>query len=199
MKKKHIITIIVAILASVVAVCLWVGWPAIGRVFQTDTHIAPTAAEIMSVMPRGELYVATAVVEDYTTDHATEYHLGIIPEQHSCALVMRQKVSFVIDMDSIRYDITAPGHVLVTLPQPRYVASTQEVRFLSDDEAFWKERRSSTADMKSQVTSQIHSRFDNAQNRNKAIIYAQEAIIHLLQRLDYDAEFRPMATRTIEG
>ena len=178
------------------AVIGFVAW----RVWSNKAHpsmLIPTTAQIVSIMPCGELYVATSVIEDFTSEQATEYHFGLFPEEHTCALIMQQKVSYVIDMDSVKYDVQADGHILVTLPQPRFTASTRNIRFISDNEGFWRERKTDTSDMKTKVAEQIRYRFDTPEHRQQATLYAREAIAHILNQLNYEADFRPVVTERI--
>lgn len=193
MKRNTKIVIVMCLVVGVLLAggAIWWLVGVVGSWFSggDNPHLLPTSAEIVGVMPRGELYVATSVIEDYKSEHATEYHLGLFPEDHSCALIMRQKVSYVVDMDNVEYDLQADKHVVVRMPPLRYVASTQEVRFVSDDEAFWKERIPSTSGMKAEVAERIHSRFDTAEHRLQAGLYAQEAISHVLNGMGYEAEF----------
>ncbi|MBQ4277288.1 MAG: hypothetical protein II750_04235 [Bacteroidaceae bacterium] len=198
MKRSTKIVLLSCLVAAVLLAGCGIWWlvGAVGSWFSggDSPRLVPTAAEIVGVMPRGELYVATSVIEDYKSEQATEYHLGLFPEDHSCALLLRQKVSYVVDMDDVEYEPQADGRVVVRLPELRYVASTQEVRFVSDDEAFWKERIPSTTGMKTEVAERIRSRFDTAEHRLQANRYAQEAISHVLNAMGYEAEFWGVVT-----
>lgn len=163
-----------------------------------ELPLEPTGNSILQIMPRNEMYVATAVIEDFTTRQQTEYHMGIFPEKHSCVQTLRQKVSYRIDLSKVKYEIeettsqpgsNKPRTVLVTMVLPEYTASTIGSSFISDDEGYWKEAMPSNNDMKKQVERQIRELFDTQQNREKALIYAEEAISHILMQLGYQAEF----------
>lgn len=148
-----------------------------------------TPAEIMKIMPKGEMYVATAIIEDYTTVQQTEYHLSLFPEKHSCVQILRQKVSFTIDLNKVEYIMLDDGKVQVRIPRLEYTASTQESPFISDDEAYWKETLISNYSLKQKVELQIRAQFDTTENRNKATRYAQEAITHILNQLGLEPIF----------
>ncbi len=156
-----------------------------------DITLEQTPIDIEAVRPRGELYVATAIIEEYVSQYSTEFHFGVFPEPHSCAQILRQKVSFVIDLDEVRYIADTPDTVIVQLPPLRYVASTQDSPFLSDDEEYWMDNMPSTNDMKREVEEKIRQRFDTPANRRKAEHNAETNIRMLLQRLGYVARFAP--------
>ena len=127
--------------------------------------IEPTPNEIQRMMPQNELYVATALIEDYTTMQQTEYHFGVFPEEHSCHIMQ------------------------VRIPELAYTASTQASQFISDNESYWSEALPSTNELRHKVEQQIRTQFDTPENRHKAILYAQEAITYILTQLGYQPEF----------
>ena len=148
-----------------------------------------TPIEIEDVRPTGEIYVCSAIMEDYTTLQKTERHLGIIPEKHSCVQMLRQKCSYKIDLDKIVYAKDTLNRVFVMLPEIEYTASTQNSPFMSDDEEYWIEALPNTNGFKKKVASQIRKRFDTPDNRDKARKYAETAVAGLLYRLGYEAQF----------
>lgn len=152
--------------------------------------IEVTPSEIMSIMPQNELYVATAVIEDFTTRHETEYHLSLFPEKHSCVQILRQKVSYKIDLSKVTYTLLDSKTMEVMMPEPEYTASTQSSQFISDDEGYWKKALPSTNVLRYKVEQQIRSQFDTQENRQQAKLYAQEALTHVLAQLGYEAKFR---------
>ncbi len=156
-----------------------------------DIRLEQTPIDIEAIRPRGELYVATAIIEEYVSQYSTEFHFGIVPEPHSCAQILRQKVSYVIDLDQVTYVADTPDTVIVQLPPLRYVASTQESPFLSDDDEFWMDNMPSTNDMKREVEAKIRQRFDTPANRRKAEQNAEASIRLLLRQLGYVARFAP--------
>ena len=144
-----------------------------------------TATQIERIRPQGLLYVLTAQVEDFTQQQATERHLGIFPEQHSCALILRQKVSFTVNMDSVTYTPLDATHVSVKLPDPVYQASTQSSVFTSDDEEFWRTNMPTTKKMKQSGEQQIRKKYDTPENRQQARHNAEEAITHILSQIGF--------------
>lgn len=156
-----------------------------------DIALEQTPIDVEAVRPRGELYVGTAIIEEYVSEYSTEFHFGIIPEPHSCAQILRQKVSYVLDLEEVRYIADTPDTLIVQLPPLRYVASTQESPFMSDDEDFWMDNMPSTNDMKREVEEKIRQRFDTPANRLKAERNAESCIRLLLKRLGYEARFAP--------
>ncbi len=164
----------------------------------TAVTLEDTAIDIESVMPRGELYVCTAVAEDFVTLQRTGTTLGIFTEEHSCVQILRQKVSFKIDLRQVRYTPDTLHVMIVEMPPVEYVASTQDSPFMSDDEDFWASELRSTNGLKRQVEQKIRRRFDTEANHRKAERYAQDAIRELLWKLGYEARFAPQLTRRPE-
>lgn len=154
-----------------------------------ELQLEQTQNAITRILPRNEMYVATAVIEDYTTEKRDESFFGFTIESHTCAQILRQKVSYKIDLSKLEYELTGEKHILVKMPQPEYTASTQALPFISDDEGYWKEEMPSTDKMKAKVEKKIRERFDTKENRQKASLYAQEAILHMLSMLDFEVEF----------
>ena len=150
-----------------------------------------TPVSIEATRPRGELYVCTAVVEDYVALRRTHSIAGLFPQQHSCVQMVKQKVGFKIDLDKITYQIDTLNILIVTLPPVEYVASTQDSPFLSDDESYWATQLESTNKLKYRAEQKIRHRFNSEENRRKATRYAEEAIGHLLQQLGYEPRFTP--------
>lgn len=156
---------------------------------QGDYKLEQTQNAITRILPRNEMYVATAIIEDYTTEKHEESFFGLFPETHTCAQMLRQKVSYKIDLSKLEYELTDEHHIIVKMPQPEYTASTQASPFISDDENYWKDEMPSTDKMKAKVEKKIRERFDTKENRQKASLYAQEAILHMLNMLDFEVEF----------
>ncbi len=154
-----------------------------------EVVLEDTPIEIEDVRPTGELYVSTAIMEDYTTLQRTERHLGIIPEEHSCVQIVRQKCSFVVDLDKVVYEKDTLNRLYVRLPELRYVASTQNSPFMSDDEDFWIESLPNTNGLKQKVARQIRERFDTPENRKKAKSYAESAVSAMLSKMGYEVTF----------
>lgn len=147
-------------------------------------------ASIEEIRPRGEIYVCSALMEDFTTQRAMEENLFWADEEHSCVQTMTQKCSYKIDLDKVEYlaeDSTKT--IYVKLPDVEYVATTQSTAFLSDDGNFWADHLPNTNAMKRKVEGQIKKRFDTPSNRRKAERYAEDAISEVMRKLGYEVEF----------
>lgn len=165
---------------------------------RTDDEALPmekTMASIEEVRLRGEIYVCSAMIEDYTTKQQTEVNLLWANEEHSCVQTLRQRCSYKVDLDKVKYEADDSARVvLVTLPMVEYVATTQSSSFLSDDPEYWAEHLPNTNAMKRKVEEQIRRRFDTPSNRRKAERYAEDAISEVMGKMGYEVEF----VRTLE-
>ena len=161
--------------------------------------VEETIASIEDVRLRGELYVCSAMMEDYTLQQATERNLLWADEVHSCVQTMTQKCSYKIDLDKVEYlaDDSAKT-VYVKLPAIEYVAMTQSSSFLSDDSNYWSKHLPNTNALKRKVEAQIKRRFDTSGNRRKAERYAEDAISGVLGKLGYETEFVRVLKRKSE-
>lgn len=148
-----------------------------------------TIASIEEVRPRGVIYVCSSLIEDYVTKRAVERGFFFVEEEHSCVQTMTQKCSYVIDLDEVEYVSDSIGVVKVKLPKVKYVASTQSTAFISDDGDYWAEHLPNTNEMKRSVEEKIKRRFDTAENRRKAEMFAEEAIREVIGKLGYEVEF----------
>ncbi len=186
--KNTSLLILVGISVCIILVCIILS-KCIGSDNTNEIIIEPTPNQIIKIMPQNEMYVATAIIEDLTTLQKTEYHLSIFPEEHSCVQILRQKVSFKIDLGKVEYIPKGNHKMTVRMPQLEYTASTQTSPFISDNEEYWQKNLVSTYELKNKVENQIRSRFDTDENRSKALLYAEEAIKHILTKLGYETEF----------
>ena len=149
-----------------------------------------TMASIEEVKLRGEIYVCSAMIEDYVMKRAKEENLFWTDEEHSCVQTMTQKCSYKIDLDKVVYLPSDSGKVVyVKLPPVEYVASTQSSSFLSDDSNYWADHLPNTNAMKQKVEEQIKKRFDTPNNRRKAERFAEDAISEVLGKLGFEVEF----------
>lgn len=167
-----------------------------GRAGEKDSaiQIEDTPITIEEVRPKGELYVCSSIIEESIRKERTEKHLGIIPEKHTFVQIVRQRCSYTIDLDKIEY-IKGEGDTLyVRLPELKYSATTQNTPFISDDEAYWAKEIPNTNVIKGEVCKLIRRRFETDKNKDKAQIYAQEAVAQLLKQFGYTVEF--MSTLT---
>ncbi len=154
-----------------------------------------TMASIEEVRLRGELYVCSAMIEDYTMKRTTEENIFWTDDEHSCVQTMTQKCSYKINMDKVEYmPVDSTKTIHVKLPPVEYVATTQSSSFLSDDSNFWAEHLPNTNAMKRKVEEQIKRRFDTAENRRTAERFAEDAISEVIGKLGYNVEF----VRTLE-
>lgn len=173
----------------------------VGRCKKAETEeitIEPTIASIEEIRPKGEMYVCSALIEDCFIKRATEKRLLLPNKEHSCVQTMRQKCSYMIDLDKVEYNADEESKtVRVKLPPVEYVASTQSSSFLSDDGNYWAEHLPNTNSMKRKVEEQIKRRFDTPNNRRQAERYAEDAISEVMRRLGYETEFEVTLTKTI--
>ena len=193
MKNKGVVIVASMAVLGIVSMML------IKRCAHGDEQAVPmerTMAIIEEVRLRGEIYVCSATIEDYAMRRMTEVNLILPDEEHSCVQTMRQKCSYKIDLEQVEYlPDSTERLVRVRLPKVEYVASTQSSSFLSDDSNYWAEHLSSTNDMKRKVEQQIRRRFDTPENRQKAELYAEEAIRTVLEKMGYEVEL----VREIKG
>lgn len=190
--------------ASLATLVLGLGIGAIilvGRCNKAESEelaMEPTIASIEEVRPKGEMYVCSALIEDCYIKRATEKRLLLPNKEHACVQTMRQKCSYIIDLDKVEYSADEETKtVRVKLPQVEYVASTQSSSFLSDDGSYWAENLPNTNVMKRKVEEQIKHRFDTPNNRRQAERYAEDAISEVLKRLGYETEFEATLTKAI--
>ena len=169
-----------------------VGAVLIKRCVEQREEVIPmeeTMASIEEIRPRGEIYVCSAMMEDYTLQRATERNLILPDEEHSCVQTMTQKCSYVIDLDKVEYEaVDSIKTIYVRLPDVEYVATTQSASFLSDDGNYWAEHLPNTNTMKRKVEGQIKRRFDTPSNRRKAERFAEDAISEVMRKLGYETE-----------
>lgn len=148
-----------------------------------------TVTVIENIRPRGEIYLYTALIEDFSTRHETSKTL-FVSTRHSCVQTMTQKCSFVLDLDKIEYTPDdSLGVIYVRLPQPKYVAATQATSFLSDNDSYWASRHPDINRMKKEVEQKIRMKFDTPQNRTQSRIFAEHAIRNIIERTGYKVEF----------
>lgn len=161
--------------------------------------IEDTPILIEDIRPKGELYVYNMVVEDYTTEQRTSMFLGIIPQKHTCVQMLKQSISYKIDLDKVKYTPDSANVVFVELPDVEYVASTQDSPFISDDEEYWKEAMPNTNAMKSRVERQIKRKYDTQATRELAKKNAQIKLTILLRKLGVEPRFTGSITRKDEA
>lgn len=156
-----------------------------------EIEIEDTPILIDSIMPKGDLYVGSAIIEDYATEKRTERQYLVMKKEHTCVQIVKQKCSFKIDLDKVEYQLQDNNVVLVKMPELEYIATTQASPFTSDDEEYWMKEMPNTNGLKKKVAKQIEARFNTKENRRKSVHYAEEAVQELLRKLGYKAEFVP--------
>lgn len=161
--------------------------------------IEETPILIEDIRPKGELYVYNMAVEDYTTEQRTSMFLGIIPQKHTCVQMLKQSISYKIDLDKVKYTPDSANVVFVELPEVEYVASTQDSPFVSDDEEYWKTAMPNTNAMKSRVERQIKRKYDTPATRELARKNAQIKITVLLRKLGVEPRFTGSITKNDEA
>jgi len=152
-----------------------------------QVQIEKTPAVIEDIKPVGEIYLQSLVAEDFVTKQEKEYHLHLIPEDHSCVQILSQKVSYKLDLSKVTYIQDSTDVVKVIMPEVEYVASTQDSKFMSDDESYWK--ATDTNIMKAQVANKIKQKYDTAEARRRANENAKNVITELLGKFGFKVEF----------
>ena len=199
MGKKHKGLIVATVCVVVVGIVIAVLAKQCGRDEVETLPMEDTMASIEEVRPRGELYVCSALIEDYTTQRAIEHNLLWEDDTHSCVQTMTQKCSYKIDLDKVEYRTNDSTRIVyVRLPEVEYVASTQSSTFLSDDSNYWAKRLPNTNALKRKVEQQIRRRFDTPSNRRKAERFAEDAISEVLGQLGYEVEFERKLKKDME-
>lgn len=156
----------------------------------TTIEIEDTPIEIADIMPKGEIVVSSALIEDFATMKKTQRHMALIPEEHTCVQILKMKCSFKVDLDKVEYTKEDSSNVVwVKLPELEYVDNLQDSPFMSDDEEFWKKELPSTDKLKEKVRDQIRKRFDTPSNRRKSERFAEDAVSEILEKMGYEVEF----------
>ncbi len=152
-------------------------------------NLEATLTRIEEVRPRGELYLLSAIMEDFDTE---VLEAGFI--SHYAVQVVKARCSYVLDLEKVNYNVILRDNapvIKVTLPAPKVYCSTQNSPFYSDDEAFWAKQRSDKAGdtIKQFVENKIKRSFDSPENRRAANAYGKKIIGKTLELLGIIAEF----------
>lgn len=154
---------------------------------------------IDSIMPRGDLYIGSAIIEDYAAKRKKEKHLGgLTSTDHTCIQIVKQKCCYKINLEKITYSRITGDTVYAQLPPLEYIATTQDSPFMSDDEEYWAKELPNTNKLKKQVENKIKAQFDTKENKQKANLYAEEAVSNLLGKLGYTVVFVNKIEKKIE-
>lgn len=177
----------------------------------TKIIIEETPIKIDSVRPVGKIYVCSAIITDAVVENRVEKKIdGIFDEvgrrvsskigqegtykklaekEHSAVYSMTTKCSYVVDLDSVKYDADNENKKLtVTMPELTYTTSgAQDSQFISDDEQYWA--RQDINGLIKKVQKKIRTNFDTPQNREKANLYAEEVIRSVFENMGYEVVF----------
>lgn len=140
--------------------------------------LADTPILVSDVRPSGQLYLYTVVTEDFAegTFMGSGYGSsllgkgnGILKKRHKCVQILRQQVSFTIDLDQIVYESdTLSDTIWATLPSVQFEQSTLHPWFKSDDEDEEGIVNYDASALIHQVEQKIRRRYDTPYNRTKA-------------------------------
>lgn len=166
-----------------------------------EPKIQESIATIQEIKLKGEIYVCSAVIEDYVIERQKEKRMLLPDKEYSCIQTLTQKCSYKINLSDVAYLANDSIKVVyIHVPRIEYVASTQSSSFISDDSQYWAKHKPNTNKMKSDVEDQIRARFDTPDNRRKAESYAEEAISGMLAKLGYTTEFfNSLESGSVEG
>ena len=147
-----------------------------------DIKIEPTAAVIEDIKPIGELYVLTAITEDFEID-VMEDRGFFITTYPKCIQILRQQVSFVLNLDSVDY-VPREGTdtVVVRLPQLTFVQSSKGGQFFCEAERSDYD----AARLIGLVEHTIKRKYATAQNYERAMANARQildAFVHQTGRI----------------
>ena len=198
MQKK---TIKIGIIALFVLSLIILVWMIARRSHREDITLKPTVASVESVRPTGILYLYSTITEEYAKGSFMGSGLGssilgkdngILKKEHDCVQILRQQVSFTIDLDKIVY-VEDPekgsNKVFVTLPAIEFHQSTLSSWFSSDNE---NEEHAVNFDAKpliKEVEQKVAKKYNTKENRLKAKEIAKETISTFLAQCGKEATF----------
>ena len=138
----------------------------------SELPLEPTAAVIEDIKPIGELYVLTAITEDFEID-VMEDRGFFITSYPKCIQILRQQVSFVLNLDSVDY-VPREGTdtVVVRLPQLTFVQSNKGGQFLCEAERSDYD----AARLIGMVERTIKRKYATAQNYERAMANARQVL-----------------------
>ena len=161
-----------------------------------DLQIEATAPSLKSIKPIGELYVFSAITEEFTIDNVEK--VGFFSRKfYKAVQILRMQVSYVLDMDSVEYIFpenpeagnpntesanrnSGNDTVLIRLPQPRYVQTTQGSRFLCEVEVPAEQHNAEKS--LNILEAKVRSKYDTEANRRQAMTHAREVIASFVQQ-----------------
>jgi len=197
MKKYLKIGIIALFVVSLIILI----WTITRRSRPEEITLRPTVASVESVRPTGILYLYSTITEEYVKGTFMGSGLGssilgegkgILKKEHDCVQVLRQQVSFTIDLDKVTYTEDpeeGSNKVFVTLPAIEFHQSTLSSWFTSDNE---NEENAVDFDAKpliKKVEQKIAKKYNTAENRRKSKEIAKESISAFLTQCGKEASF----------
>lgn len=147
--------------------------------------IASTPAMVENIRPVGELYLFTAITEDVAKDTfmgSGFLGTGLWAKKHLCLQLLRQQVSFTMDMSKVKYETDSITNTLrITLPEPKFVQSTIYSWFKSDNENEEGAVGYDASPLIDKIEARIRHRYNTPQNRAAAIKNAQDILTSIFE------------------
>lgn len=194
-KKVIIISSLILLLLALVTIMS-------KRHFQdkNQIEIQDTAAVIESTRPVGQLYLYSAVTEDWAKGTFDGSGIGssilgegrgLLKKKHDCMQILRQQVSFTVDMNKVEYEIL-PGSdtVIVLLPPVEFNQSTLGSWFKSDNENEEGAVKFNAEPLIKEVEQKIAKRYNTPDNVEKSRKRAEKVIAEFVGRCGKVAVFR---------
>ncbi|MBR4135353.1 MAG: DUF4230 domain-containing protein [Bacteroidales bacterium] len=191
----------IGIIALFVLSIIILVWMVVRRSNPKEIQLKPTVASVESVRPTGILYLYSTITEEYAKGTFMGSGLGssilgkdkgILKKEHDCVQILRQQVSFTIDLDKVTY-VEDPeegsNKVFVTLPAIEFHQSTLSSWFSSDNE---NEEQAVSYDAKpliKEVEQKVAKKYNTKENRKKAKDIAKETISAFLNQCGKEASF----------
>ena len=162
--------------------------------------IADTPLMVEDVKPIGELYLYTTVTEDFEKGSfmGSGYGSslfgegnGILKKKHDCVQILRQQVSFTINLDDIVYkEDSLSDTIIVTMPPVHFIQSTLHSWFKSDNENEEGAVKYDASPLIDKVEAKIRRKYDTAANRAKATQKAQDVLTDIFRQCDKELVFK---------
>ncbi|MCR4964377.1 MAG: DUF4230 domain-containing protein [Bacteroidales bacterium] len=196
--KKYLKIGIIALFVVSIIILIWV---ITHRSRPEEITLKPTIASVESVRPTGILYLYSTITEEYAKGSFMGSGIGssilgegkgILKKEHDCVQILRQQVSFTIDLDKVTYTedpVEGSNKVFVTLPAIEFHQSTLSSWFTSDNE---NEENAVDFDAKpliKKVEQKIAKKYNTAENRRKSKEIAKESIRAFLTQCGKEATF----------
>ncbi|MCQ2258388.1 MAG: DUF4230 domain-containing protein [Bacteroidaceae bacterium] len=164
----------------------------------TKIIIEETPIKIDSVRPVGKIYVCSAIITDAVVETKEESFLLLKKRKHSRVYSMTTKCSYVVDLDSVKYEADNKNKKLtVTMPKLTYTTTgVQDSQLISDDDKYWAGQNINGLIKK--VQKKIRTNFDTPQNREKANLYAEDVVRSVFENMGYEVVFNRTLTNKKE-